>query len=90
MMSAYPDVDDLDGLARSCAVGRTLGMRGRTAVHPRQVEVIRSAFASTPEERVWATQVLAALEGSGVARLPDGAMVDAAMARRARAILEME
>lgn len=89
MMSAYPDVDDLDGLARSCAVGRRLGMRGRTAVHPRQVEVIRTAFGATAEERDWATQVLAALEGSGVARLPGGAMVDAAMARRARTILEM-
>lgn len=89
MMSVYPDVEDLDGLARSCAVGRRLGMRGRTAIHPRQVEVIRSAFVSTAEEREWATQVLAALEGSGVARLPDGAMVDAAMARRARTILEM-
>lgn len=87
MMSVYADVPDLDGLAASCAVGRRLGLRGRTAVHPRQVPVIRAGFASTLKETAWAAEVLAALEGTGVASLPDGSMVDAAMARRARAIL---
>lgn len=92
MMSAYPDVSDLDGLAASCAVGKTLGMRGRTAIHPRQVPVIAAAFAPTDDERAWATQVLAALDGTdtGVATLPSGAMVDAAMARRAREVLHQE
>lgn len=89
MMSAYAAVEDLDGLARSCELGKQLGMRGRAAIHPRQLPVIRAAFEVTPQERAWAEQVLAALEGSGVARLPDGAMVDAAMARRARAILSL-
>ena len=89
MMAAYPDLADLDGLAASCAVGRALGMRGRTAVHPRQVPVIAAAFAPTEAEVVWAKQVLAALDGAdiGVATLPSGAMVDAAMARRARELL---
>lgn len=89
MMSAYTNVADLDGLARSCAVGRSLGMRGRTAIHPRQLPVIGSSFAPTPEEIAWAREVLVALDGSGtgVATLESGAMVDAAMARRARDIL---
>jgi citrate lyase subunit beta/citryl-CoA lyase len=90
MMSVYADVPDLDGLATSCAAGRRLGLRGRTAVHPRQLPVIRTAFASTPEETAWAAKVLAALDGTGVASLPDGSMVDAAMARRALAILSKE
>jgi citrate lyase subunit beta / citryl-CoA lyase len=88
MMSVYADVEDLDGLARSCTVGRRLGMRGRAAIHPRQVPIIRDAFAATSADREWAAQVLAVLEGSGVGRLPDGSMVDAAMARRARGILD--
>jgi citrate lyase subunit beta / citryl-CoA lyase len=87
MMSAYAAVADLDGLAASCRRGRRLGLRGRTAVHPRQVPVIRSAFAPTDDELAWAAAVLSALESSGVATLADGSMVDAAMARRARAIL---
>jgi len=87
MMSAYPALNDLDGLADSCRFGRRLGMRGRTAVHPRQVPVIASVFGASDDEVTWARQVLAALDGAGVATLPDGSMVDAAMARRAEAIL---
>ncbi|MDQ4053601.1 MAG: CoA ester lyase [Actinomycetota bacterium] len=87
MMAAYPAVRDLDGLAASCRHGRALGMRGRTAVHPTQVPVIRSVFAPTDAELAWAREVLGALEATGVASLADGSMVDAAMARRARAVL---
>ena len=88
MMSAYPDLRDLDGLAASCAVGRRLGLRGRTAVHPAQVPVIRRAFAPTETEVAWAREVLDSLGHGGVARLADGSMVDAAMRRRARSLLD--
>ncbi|SFC58371.1 citrate lyase subunit beta / citryl-CoA lyase [Nocardioides terrae] len=87
MMAAYPAIADLDGLAESCASGRRLGMRGRTAIHPRQLPVIRSTFAPRDDELAWAEEVLAVLGESGVGVLADGSMVDAAMARRARAIL---
>lgn len=88
MMSAYPDLRDLDGLAASCAAGRRLGFHGRTAVHPAQVPVIRRAFAPTETEVAWACEVVDVLRGSGVARLADGSMVDAAMRRRAEAFLD--
>ncbi len=90
MMSAYSDLRDLDGLAASCRGGRASGFHGRTALHPSQVPVIRAAFAPAEEELAWAAEVRAALAGpggTGVARLGDGSMVDAAMARRADAIL---
>lgn len=87
MMAAYPAVGDLEGLAASCRHGRSLGMRGRAAVHPDQVPVIRAAFLPTDTELAWAHEVLEALEAAGVARLADGSMADAAMARRARVIL---
>lgn len=87
MMSAYPDLRDLEGLAVSCAAGRSLGFLGRTAVHPTQVPVIRRAFAPTGAEVAWAREVVATLGSSGVARLADGSMVDAAMTRRAESIL---
>ena len=88
MMAAYPDVADVGGLADSCARGRALGMRGRTAIHPAQVPVIRAAFAPTDAEVAWAREVLAALGDRGVTTLDDGSMVDAAMRRRASQILE--
>lgn len=87
MMSAYPAIADLDGLAESCARGRQMGMRGRTAIHPSQVPVIRSIFAPHDEEVAWAHRVLGTIGDAGVGVLPDGSMVDTAMARRARAIL---
>lgn len=88
MMPVYPAIADRDGLARSCAFGRRLGMRGRAAVHPSQIPIIREAFQPSESELRWARQVLAALaRGDGVATLADGSMVDEAMARAARTIL---
>ncbi|MDQ3422678.1 MAG: hypothetical protein M3510_04670 [Actinomycetota bacterium] len=51
--------------------------------------MIAAAFDPTEDELRWAVDVLAALgtPATGVAVLPDGAMVDEAMARRARALL---
>jgi citrate lyase subunit beta/citryl-CoA lyase len=85
MMSVYPQVRDLKGLAASCQVGKALGMRGRAAIHPSQLPVIAAAFAPTEAEVAWAREVTAALDtsGGGVAVLANGDMVDAAMARRA-------
>jgi citrate lyase subunit beta / citryl-CoA lyase len=86
MMSAFPSTTDLDGLAASCALGRSLGLWGRTAIHPRQLPVIAAAFEPTAEELRWADRVLDALSDAvGVAVLDDGTMVDEAMAKRARA-----
>lgn len=89
MMTVYADIPDLDGLAESCAAGKGIGMRGRVAIHPRQLPVIARAFAPTQEETAWARDVLSALDEDtrGVAVLPSGAMVDEAMARRARTII---
>jgi citrate lyase subunit beta/citryl-CoA lyase len=87
MLSVYPRIQDLDGLRADTERGRALGLRGRTAVHPKQLPVIREVFAPSPEETAWAEAVVAALEGGGVATLPSGEMVDPAMLGRARAIL---
>jgi citrate lyase subunit beta/citryl-CoA lyase len=88
MLSAYPDIRNLEGLRRDCERGRDLGWFGRTAIHPSQLAVIEEVFAPSDGEVRWARSVLAALEGGGVATLSSGEMVDAAMAGRARLILE--
>ena len=49
-MAVYPRLDDPEGLAASCRRGAALGLRGRTAIHPRQIAVIREAFAPTEAE----------------------------------------
>lgn len=83
-MSAFPHFRDLGGLRASCESGRRMGFLGRSAVHPAQLPVIRSAFLPSPEETARASRVLEAMDfaedaGAGVWVLDDGSFVDAAM-----------
>ncbi|AUH39024.1 HpcH/HpaI aldolase/citrate lyase family protein [Streptomyces sp. CMB-StM0423] len=88
--SVYPDVADLDGLARSCAAGRALGFLGRTAIHPRQLPVIERAFLPTPGEVERAGEIVAAAAAdAGALALPDGRFVDAAVVAEARRTLRL-
>ena len=94
-MSVFTDVGDLEGLRLSCAAGRRLGFRGRTALHPTQLGVIAEVFAPTTSELAWAREVVSRAEtgsadGSGALLLPDGRFVDAAVVRQARRLLGAE
>jgi (S)-citramalyl-CoA lyase len=64
------------------------GFHAKAAIHPLHVRTINSAFTPTPERVTWARRVLEAITQSGVAIL-DGRMVDEAMAREARRIIEI-
>lgn len=88
MLSAYPDIPNLEGLRADTERGRRLGLVGRTAVHPRQLAIIREVFEPSREEIEWAHAVLTAVGDGGVATLPNGEMVDPAMIGRARGLLE--
>lgn len=94
VMSVHPHVSDVDGLAASCRAGRALGFIGRTCIHPRQVPVVVAAFTPTAEQVERANGLLAALAGGeqlgrGVTVLPDGRMVDTAMAGAAERTLDL-
>jgi citrate lyase subunit beta/citryl-CoA lyase len=89
MLSVFPDIRNLDALRADTERGRGLGWVGRVAIHPSQLPVIASVFRPRAEEQEWARQVLAAMTGGGgVSTLASGEMVDAAMVRRAQAILD--
>jgi citrate lyase subunit beta/citryl-CoA lyase len=98
-MAAYIDVRDTEGLYESCLRGRDLGMFGRTAIHPRQVPVIRRAFTPSEEEVERAREIAEAAEaaaagqarGGGAIALADGRFIDApvvAAAQRTLALAE--
>jgi citrate lyase subunit beta/citryl-CoA lyase len=87
MMSAFPDIRDLDALRADSVRGRESGWFGRTAIHPSQIPVIHAAFAPSEAELRWAREVLEVGGGGGVATLGNGEMVDQAMLGRARGIL---
>jgi citrate lyase subunit beta / citryl-CoA lyase len=90
MMSIYPDIRDLDGLAADTRRGKAMGFVGRTAIHPSQVPVIAAAFTPSDDEVAWANEVLAATADGGVTTLASGEMVDPAMRRRAETIIALE
>lgn len=93
-MSAWTNVRDEDGLARSCAVGRGLGFLGRSAIHPRQLPTIVAAFTPTEAELEQARLVVESLRdaeevGDGAVVLADGTFLDRAMVERARRTLAL-
>ncbi|WNC03238.1 CoA ester lyase [Streptomyces sp. CGMCC 4.7035] len=88
--SIHPDTRDLEGLAASCAHGRTLGFLGRAAIHPRQLPVIERAYAPTAEEITRAEETLkAAAREPGAQALPDGRFIDTAVVREAQRTLSL-
>lgn len=91
VQSVWTDVGDLEGLRRSTLAGQARGFAGRSAVHPRQVPIINAACTPSPEAVAEARALVAALAAPGAhgALLLDGRFVDAALARRARRVLEL-
>ncbi|EGX59899.1 citrate lyase subunit beta [Streptomyces zinciresistens K42] len=88
--SIHPDIRDLEGLAASCARGRTLGFLGRAAIHPRQLPVIERAYLPTEAELEQAeTVVKAATAQQGAQALQDGTFIDAAVVAAAQRTLTL-
>lgn len=77
-------IDDAALIADDARNARALGFGGKLAIHPRQVEAIRSGFRPGDAEIAWAHRILASGEGAAAV---DGAMVDEPVRLRARAIL---
>ncbi|KAD4059903.1 CoA ester lyase [Arthrobacter yangruifuii] len=94
LMAVYADVADLGGLEASCRTGRGLGFGGRTAVHPRQLEVIRRVFTPDAAEVARARRIIdgvrtAAADGTGAFVLADGTFIDVAMVRAAKRVIAL-
>ena len=76
---------DDQGLRASAERSRALGYDGKWAIHPEQLGVLDEVFSPTDDEVERAERILAAA-ASGAAR-HEGAMVDEATVRMARAVL---
>jgi citrate lyase subunit beta/citryl-CoA lyase len=87
----HTNVSDLDGLRRTTEADRRLGFFGRSCIHPAQVPVVNDVFTPSAAEVEEARRLLDAFEraAAGAALLADGSFVDRAVARRARAILQL-
>lgn len=58
----YNDFRDEAGFRAECEHGRTLGMDGKTLIHPLQVAPCNEVFSPTEEEVSWSRVIIAAFE----------------------------
>lgn len=89
--TAFIDLEDSVGLRSETQRARVLGFGGKFCVHPRQLSVVKDAFAPTAAEIAWAREVVAGARNRG--ELDGGAirvgstMVDAPVLATAEWIL---
>jgi citrate lyase subunit beta/citryl-CoA lyase len=91
-VSSWWDIKDLEGLERDARLNRSLGFRGQTVMHPTHVPVVNQVFTPSAEEIAFYKGLILALEEaerSGTAAVVyQGDMIDYAMAKTAREMLE--
>jgi citrate lyase beta subunit len=90
----FGDFKDADGYLAAARRGAALGIEGKWAIHPSQIALANEVFTPPEREVDRARRILDALEqaareGRGAAQL-DGRMIDAASARMARVVVEMD
>ena len=89
----FGDFKDPEGYLLAARRGAALGIEGKWAIHPSQIELANEVFSPPEAEVARARRILDALaqaakEGKGAAQL-DGRMIDAASARMANVVVEM-
>jgi citrate lyase subunit beta/citryl-CoA lyase len=58
----YNDFKDEAGFRKECEHGRTLGMDGKTLIHPSQVTPCNETFSPTEEEIDWSKKIIRAFD----------------------------
>ncbi|MBV1852613.1 HpcH/HpaI aldolase/citrate lyase family protein [Catellatospora tritici] len=89
------DFRDLDALRESTLALKRLGFRGRACIHPAQLPVVHEVFTPTEAELAAARDVVtrhdqAMRDGTGVCLDARGRLVDEAVVRSARRLLDPE
>ncbi|MGI4896268.1 MAG: HpcH/HpaI aldolase/citrate lyase family protein [Janthinobacterium lividum] len=89
--AVHLDLTDDGGLSAEARDAAAVGFSGTVCLHPRQVPVVRAAYAPTPERVDWAHRVLDAAQdaGGGGALAVDGVMVDEVVLKQARRVLAL-
>ncbi|KAH7035231.1 beta subunit of citrate lyase [Microdochium trichocladiopsis] len=79
-------------LEEECSGGKALGFNGKQCIHPSQVATVQRLFAPGEKEVEWAVRVVVADEKAGRAGRGawtlDGAMIDAPVTGKARAVVD--
>ena len=84
---------DAEGLRESSLHARAMGFGGRLCIHPDQIAIVRASFEIDSAELTWAQRVIAIWPNEemskGGAIVIDGELIDEAMVKRARAVIEL-
>jgi citrate lyase subunit beta/citryl-CoA lyase len=89
----YFKLRDLDGLRVNSAHAKSIGFKGKFAIHPEQLDALNECFSPSAAEIAHAERVVAAFDeaerrGRGSTSL-DGWVIDVPVVKRARALLEL-
>jgi (S)-citramalyl-CoA lyase len=84
--SPYFDIKNAEGLRQETKASADLGFHAKCAIHPAQIGIINDVLTPTPEDIAKARQTLI-VNRQGVGSV-DHQMVDEAVARKARLVLE--
>ena len=90
----FGDFNDPDAYVEAAKRGAAIGIEGKWAIHPSQIDLANKVFSPPPSEVTKAKRILeeldkAAKAGKGAAQL-DGRMIDAASARMAENIVNID
>jgi len=90
----FGDFNDPDAYVAAAKRGAAIGIEGKWAIHPSQIELANKVFSPPETEVNKAKRILveldkAAKEGKGAAQL-DGRMIDAASARMAENVVNID
>ena len=90
----FGDFNDPDAYVAAAKRGAAIGIEGKWAIHPSQIELANNVFSPPEAEVSKAKRILeeldkAAKEGKGAAQL-DGRMIDAASARMADNVVNID
>jgi citrate lyase subunit beta / citryl-CoA lyase len=93
--SVFTEITNLTRLRTTTERLRRLGFIGRAAIHPSQVEIIHAVFTPSKEQLGNAERLVASFDtarslGTGVLVGDDGRMIDEAVVRSARLLLEIQ
>ena len=89
----FGDFNDPSGYDDAAKRGAALGIEGKWAIHPSQIDLANEAFSPSDAELTKALRMLEALEeaasqGKGAAQL-DGRLIDAASAKMAQNVVDV-
>ena len=89
----YANFQDIDGFKVDAELGKSLGYKGKFAIHPSQIEHINDVYSPSEEDIEYAKKVVAAFreaeeQGRGAVAL-DGKMIDVPVVKRAESLLNL-